>query len=582
MTSELKSMFGEKIPEQTNQIPQNTQKDLEKKQKDYMKKQTGMKRELIKLIGGVPSIVERTTKSSKNSSNWVWAPFSNPARQDNLKLIHWQRAEDVNKDYDFAKFNQNIDIVDFTEDEYNKLIKPNDRNWNYEQTRYLWELIKRYELRFIVIMDRFDEEKYGERTVESLKDRYYSVARTILESRKMFDHPIIKSGYNYEQEMKRRTYLEKTMNKSFAELREESSLFEMAENLNKKMEKNEKFENAIHQKLNELKIPNFNSFNSGNNLGNNNTIQISMNVEEAENNNGISENKNLNNNQNINNSENIFNSNLNQNNRINVEPFSLNNENNQTFEDFIKNNVTRNDSFVYLRSQKLNHNLPVSEKIQERVDSYIKEFNIQQKLIPTSKVEIAYDNLRNNIILYTSLKKYLEKKEKELVFLQSKYKEFINRKNPQNIQGNNNPSTSHSQTKNINPKSEKINPQANKNSSKANTQNEIKEEISQDTTINKNTVTNNSVNINTNNKNNIIPNNNNIMNSTNTEINNPIIHNNTNNTQEGNKPGTKEKRRKTNGTPKARKRKNINDDETPANDEKEQKNNSKKKKKGTK
>ena len=582
MTSELKSMFGEKIPEQTNQIPQNTQKDLEKKQKDYMKKQTGMKRELIKLIGGVPSIVERTTKSSKNSSNWVWAPFSNPARQDNLKLIHWQRAEDVNKDYDFAKFNQNIDIVDFTEDEYNKLIKPNDRNWNYEQTRYLWELIKRYELRFIVIMDRFDEEKYGERTVESLKDRYYSVARTILESRKMFDHPIIKSGYNYEQEMKRRTYLEKTMNKSFAELREESSLFEMAENLNKKMEKNEKFENAIHQKLNELKIPNFNSFNSGNNLGNNNTIQISMNVEEAENNNGISENKNLNNNQNINNSENIFNSNLNQNNRINVEPFSLNNENNQTFEDFIKNNVTRNDSFVYLRSQKLNHNLPVSEKIQERVDSYIKEFNIQQKLIPTSKVEIAYDNLRNNIILYTSLKKYLEKKEKELVFLQSKYKEFINRKNPQNIQGNNNPSTSHSQTKNINPKSEKINPQANKNSSKANTQNEIKEEISQDTTINKNTVTNNSVNINTNNKNNIIPNNNNIMNSTNTEINNPIINNNTNNTQEGNKPGTKEKRRKTNGTPKSRKRKNINDDETPANDEKEQKNNSKKKKKGTK
>ena len=578
MTSELKSMFGEKIPEQTNQLPQNTQKDLEKKQKDYMKKQTGMKRELIKLIGGVPSIVERTTKSSKNSSNWVWAPFSNPARQDNLKLVHWQRAEDVNKDYDFAKFNQNIDIVDFTEDEYNKLIKPNDRNWNYEQTRYLWELIKRYELRFIVIMDRFDEEKYGERTVESLKDRYYSVARTILESRKMFDHPIIKSGYNYEQEMKRRTYLEKTMNKSFAELREENSLFEMAENLNKKMEKNEKFENAIHQKLNELKIPNFGSVNQGNIIGNSNTIQIPMAVEETE-------NKNLNNNQNINNNSDVFNSNtnLNQTNRINVEPFSLNNENNQTFEDFIKNNVTRNDSFVYLRSQKLNHNLPVSEKIQERVDNYIKEFNIQQKLIPTAKVEIAYDNLRNNIILYTSLKKYLEKKEKELIFLQSKYKEFLNKKNPQMNQGSNNASSAHPQIKSTNPKSEKNNLQTNKTSAKINTQNEIKEENSQDTTVNKNTNTNNSVNINTNNKNNIIPGNNNILNSNNTEINNPSINNNTNiNPQEGNKPGTKEKRRKINVTPKARKRKNINDDETPANDEKEQKNNSKKKKKGTK
>ena len=139
-------------------------------------------------------------------------------------------------------FNRSIEIVEFTKDEYDKLIKPNDRNWNYEQTMYLWDLIKQYQLKFVIIFDRFDEKTYGERTVESLKDRYYSVARTILEHRRLFDHPIIKSGYNYEQEIKRRTYLEKTMNKSFAELKEENALMEMAENLNKKIEKNENFE----------------------------------------------------------------------------------------------------------------------------------------------------------------------------------------------------------------------------------------------------------------------------------------------------------------------------------------------------
>jgi len=58
----------------------------------------------------------------------------------------------------------------------------------------------------------------------------------------------------------------------------------------------------------------------------------------------------------------------------------------------------------------------------------MKEFNIQQKIIPTAKVEIAYDNLRNNIILYTSLKKYLEKKDKEYIFLQSKFKEYQQKK----------------------------------------------------------------------------------------------------------------------------------------------------------
>ena len=580
MTSELKSMFGENIPDQTNQLPQNSQKEIEKKHKDFMKKQTGMKRELIKLIGGVPSIVERTNKSSKNSSNWVWAPFFNPARSDNLRLVHWQRAEDVNKDYDFAKFNQSIDIVDFTEDEYNKLIKPNDRNWNYEQTRYLWELIKRYELRFTVIMDRFDEEQYGERTVESLKDRYYSVARTILESRKMFDHPIIKSGYNYEQEMKRRTYLEKTMNKSFAELREENNLFEMAENLNRKMEKNEKFENAIHQKLNELKMPNINANNLSNNNSVNNTIHIPMTIDETENTNNLfSENKNLINQ--INNNENLINLNYKQTNKMNIEPFSSNNESNQTFEDFIKNNITRNDSFVYLRSQKLKHNLPVSEKIQERVDNYMKEFNIQQKsLMPTAKVEIAYDNLRNNIILYTSLKKYLEKKDKEFNYLQTKFKEYQNKKNPP--QGNNN-MTSHPQINKSTLKSDKNNPQVNKTNSKAIVQNEVKEEASQEVTTNKTITASNTVNINNANKANIIPTN--IINpANNNEINNPIINNNTNiSLQDSTKqPGTKEKKRKINGTPKARKRKNMNEDEAPANEEKEPKNNSKKKKKGTK
>ena len=567
MTSELKSMFGDNIPEQAGQLHQNSKRDLEKRKKEFLKNQTGLKREVIKLVGGIPSIVERTgNKGLKNSSNWVWSTFSNPARKDNLKLYHWQRAEDVNKDYDFAKFDQKIDIVEFTKEEYDKLIKPNDRNWDYEQTIYLWDLIKRYELRFSVILDRFDEEKYGERSVDILKDRYYSVARTILENRKMFDHPIIKSGYNYEQEMKRRAYLEKTMNKSFAELREENNLLEMAENLNKKMEKNEKFENALHKRLNELKVPSFGSSSKSNNIGNN-TIQIPMNIEDTENNNnnGV-----------------MTDSNMSQNNRMNMGQFYYNNENSETFEDYIKNNVTRNDSFVYLRSQKLKHKLPVSEKIQERVDNYIKEFNIQQKLIPTARVEIAYDNLRNNIILYTSLKKFLEKKEKEYNFLQNKFKEYQNRKNPKNLQGNNNGPSFHPQiSKSL--KAERSSSQ-NKTNPKSSIQNEELENNNQEITSNKNI--NNIANISKlNNKTNNSQETNNVIKIDYSEKNNANDSNNTNNKsqEKGNPTGLKEKRKKISGTPKARKRKSDNDEEIqPTNEEKETKTISKKKKKGNK
>ena len=132
-----------------------------------------------------------------------------------------------------------------------------------------------------------------------------------------------------------------------------------------------------------------------------------------------------------------------------------NDENNQimTFEDYIKNNATEADSFVYLRSQKLHHNLPVSEKIQAKVNGYLQELKFTDKLIPTKRVEIAYDTLRNNIVLYTSLKKYLEKKEKEYTLLKEKLKELQNKKsvknnNQINNQNNNNNNTNNPQESN--------------------------------------------------------------------------------------------------------------------------------------
>jgi len=334
MTSELKSMFGENYSNIESILNQNTQKDLDRKKKEYIKKQTGLKRELYKILEYLP-LIDNPNKKIKNTTNWIWSKFINPLRNDKLQLEHWQRKEDIGKEYNKLN-NKSLEIIEFTKDEYDKLIKPNDINWNYEQTMYLWNLIKQYNLKFIIIYDRFDEITYGKRTIESLKDRYYSIAKIILEHRKLYDHPIIKSGYNNEQEIFRRNYLAKIMNKSISELKEDNSL-----------------------------------------------------------NNIINEAKN--------------------------------------FEEYIKNNITKNDSFVYLRSQKLKHNLPVSSKIQERVNNYLKEYNIPQKLIPTSKVEVEYDNLRNNIIIYTTLKKYLDKKEKELNILQKQFQDYQSKINNQRM-----------------------------------------------------------------------------------------------------------------------------------------------------
>ena len=88
-----------------------------------------------------------------------------------------------------------------------------------------------------------------------------------------------------------------------------------------------------------------------------------MSVDDGDNSINDSENKN---NNNATNTNKMLSSNINQLNQINEETFYEANENNQTFEDYLKYNIIRNNSFLYLRSQKMEHNLPVCEKMQER------------------------------------------------------------------------------------------------------------------------------------------------------------------------------------------------------------------------
>lgn len=315
-----------------------------------------MKREIIKLVGGIPSIMPTgpSKQLSKNDhvTSWVWSKFHNPAREDNFKLSHWQRKEDVDKDYEYAHFNKKIDVVEYTPEEYERLIKDMDPYWSLEETNHLWDLCKRFDLRFIVIHDRYDLQ-YN-RTVEELKDRYYSVARRVLEARKQFDHPILKSGYTYEHELKRRAYLERTINKTKEEAKLESDLIKQGEEIDNKLQKFQKVEK--------------------------------------------------------------FQKNITEENRPLV-----------SFEDYIENNANQNDSFVYIRSQKLKFPLPISEKLQKKVDLLLKELAIPEKLTPTSRVEQAYDTLRNNLIILTSLKKHTEKKEKELIQLREKSNEVQNK-----------------------------------------------------------------------------------------------------------------------------------------------------------
>ena len=97
-------------------------------------------RELFSLIGGVPPLLamnkslkivssfiwKRTQivqdNKQKKCEKWIWTAFSNEGRADDLKLFHWEKESNLHETYSFSKLNKQIQIVKYSEEDYDKFI----------------------------------------------------------------------------------------------------------------------------------------------------------------------------------------------------------------------------------------------------------------------------------------------------------------------------------------------------------------------------------------------------------------------------------------------------------------------------
>lgn len=154
-----------------------------------MKRPEGMHREVYALLYNdnkdAPPLMQTDTGTGykqvkarlgmKNVRKWEWTPFKNPARTDAAIFHHWRRIADDQKEYPFAKFNKKLNIVAYTNNEYNTHLRTNQTKWTKAQTDHLFDLARRFDLRFVVMADRWDRANYGTKTVEDLKERYYEV-----------------------------------------------------------------------------------------------------------------------------------------------------------------------------------------------------------------------------------------------------------------------------------------------------------------------------------------------------------------------------------------------------------------------
>ncbi|KAA8549053.1 hypothetical protein F0562_000737 [Nyssa sinensis] len=209
-------------------------------QKDSQRKPDGISREVYALTGGlaplVPSIdvaqLKRRSQPENEKITWQWLPFTNSARKDNLQLYHWVRVVNAvppTGDYSFAKYNKSVDIVKYTDEEYEKYLM--DPTWTKEETDQLFDLCERFDLRFIVIADRFPSS----RTVEELKNRYYSVCRAILIARApsgdVSGHPLVKEPYNVAQEIDRKRALSMVLSQTKQQERKDAEVLAEAKRI---------------------------------------------------------------------------------------------------------------------------------------------------------------------------------------------------------------------------------------------------------------------------------------------------------------------------------------------------------------
>ena len=142
-----------------------------------------------------------------------------------MVLHHWRRSTEEGKDYPFARFNKICEVATYTEVEYNRHLT--DPGWSKQETDHLMDLATRFDLRFIIMADRWDSNTYTGRTVEDLKERYYNIvdklervhggATGAQEQRKSF-------VYDADHERRRKEQLRRLYNRTQDQLEEEEML----------------------------------------------------------------------------------------------------------------------------------------------------------------------------------------------------------------------------------------------------------------------------------------------------------------------------------------------------------------------
>lgn len=243
----------------------------------------------IAIVSEISTFKKRRFGSRKPAARWQMSPFRNSARDDlSLLLRHWKKEtedqsratsqpqsdgqtpgsdglgavkkEEAIDDSSFAKFNVQVDVPQYSEDQYNSNLVNDD--WTKDETDYLFDLARQFDLRWPLIWDRYeytpqlsvrvkdekdekDEKEEDDndtntavipapklRTMEDLKQRYYEVAAKMMAVQKPVQYMTqaeftlheTMAKFNPATETQRKKFAQDALSRSVDEAREEEQL----------------------------------------------------------------------------------------------------------------------------------------------------------------------------------------------------------------------------------------------------------------------------------------------------------------------------------------------------------------------
>ncbi|KAI0387143.1 hypothetical protein F5Y04DRAFT_243105 [Hypomontagnella monticulosa] len=233
----------------------------------------------IAIVPELSTFKKRRFGSRKPAARWELRAFRNSARADqSLHLRHWRkqteeqaRAQDAQngqngengnvehkqeelEDSGFAKFNVQVDIPQYNDDQYKSNLTSSE--WTKEETDYLFDLARKFDLRWPLIWDRYEYQPKlpenatnGEgsdsidpntavvpatknRTLEDMKARYYEVAAKMMTVQKPHHYMTreeqalhdIMANFNPISEAQRKKFAADALSRSREEAQEEELL----------------------------------------------------------------------------------------------------------------------------------------------------------------------------------------------------------------------------------------------------------------------------------------------------------------------------------------------------------------------